>query len=336
MRGEILKKMVRKVFWLSVSLLFLGVSFFPAGISEVSAAPEKIRLSMGGASTGTWIYMFCAALADNWKRYIPNLDVTLMATAGTTANYIPLSKGEIDLGGGSTAGDFYAMNGMYFTKNKILNFCSMMPATKSFYHAFTYADSPIKTWADLDGKRVHIGARASPTSINSEEICKALGIKPKFIYSTPAEAVDMVKDRRVDAMIYGVGAPWSAILDIATHQKIRFISMTREEQKKVNDYRPYLAPDQIPAKTYSFQQEDLPLVSGIQTVNVRPGLAEEIVYQLTKTAWGHWDEIVRGLAAAKWVKPADMSKMIAPIHPGAVKYYREIGIQIPEKLIWKK
>ena len=331
-----MRTIARKGFWFSVSLLFLGVSCFAPGINEASAASEKIRLSMGGASTGTWIYMFCAAMTDHWKRYIPNMDVTLLATAGTTANYIPLSKGELDLAGASTAADYYATNGMYFTKNKISNFCSMMPATKSFYHAFTYADSPIKTWADLDGKKVHIGARASPTSINSEEICKALGIKPKFIYSTPAEATDMVKDRRVEAMIYGVGAPWSAILDIATNQKIRFIPMTREQQKKVYDYRPYLVPDLIPAKTYSFQQEDLPLVSGFQTVNVRPGLAEEIVYQLTKTAWSHWDEIVRALAAAKWVKPADISKMIAPIHPGAVKYYREIGVQIPEKWILKK
>ncbi len=57
---------------------------------------------------------------------------------------------------------------------------------------------------------------------------------------------------------------------------------------------------------------------------------------LTKTAWDHWDEIVKAQAPAKWAKPKDMLSMIAPIHPAAVKYYREIGIQIPDHLIWRK
>ncbi len=303
---------------------------------EAVAAPEKIRLSMGGASTGTWIYMFCAALSDTWKRYIPDLDITVLATAGTTANYLPMSRGEIDLAGASTSGDWYAMHGLYFTKEKITNFCSMMPATKGFNQAFTYADSPIKVWKDMDGKRIHIGARASPTSIIQEEVCKIIGIKPKYVYSTPQEAVDMVKDRRVDGMIYGVGAPWSALMDIATAVKVKFIPMTPEEQKKVYAAYPYQVPDVIPAKTYTFQNEDVPTTMGFQTINVRPGLSDDLVYKLVKVIWDHRDDVVKATPAAKWVKPQDMAYMVAPIHPGAVKYYREIGIQIPDQLVWKK
>ena len=66
---------------------------------RTAEAAEKIRLSMGAASTGTWIYMFCALTAEIWQRNIPGLDITVMATAGTTANYIPMEKGEIDLAG---------------------------------------------------------------------------------------------------------------------------------------------------------------------------------------------------------------------------------------------
>jgi hypothetical protein len=304
--------------------------------NEAMAAPEKIRLSMGGASTGTWIYMFCALLSETWKQYIPDLDITVLATAGTTANYIPMNKGELDLAGASTSGDSYAMNGLYFTKEKLTNFCSMMLATKGFNQAFTYADSPIKVWKDMDGKRIHIGARGSPTSIIQEEVCRAIGIKPKFVFSTPQEAIEMVKDRRVDGMIYGVGAPWSGIMDVATVQKIRLLSMTPEEQKKVNSAYPYQVPDVIPAKTYGFQTEDIPTTMGFQTINVRPGLSDDLVYKLVKVLWEHWDEVVKASPPAKWVKPGDMVYMVAPIHPGAVKYYREIGIKIPDQLVWKK
>ncbi len=330
------KGIKRTLYVFPVFLIVLGFSLFCSWTPEAAAAPEKIRLSFGGSNTGTWIYMFCATVADCWKRYIPGLEVTVLATAGTTANYIPLDKGELDIGGGSSSGDWYATHGMYFTKNKLTNFCTFLPASKGFYHLFTYEESPIKAWKDLDGKRVQIGARASPTSINSEEICAAIGIKPKYVYSTPGEAIDMMKDRRVDAMIYGVGAPWSGIMDLATVQKIRLITMTPEDLKKVNTSAPYLATDVIPAKTYSFQKADIHTVLSIQSVNVRPGLSEDLVYLLTKTTWQHWDEIVKSLAAAKWVKPQDMTKMVQPLHPGAARYYREIGVPILDSLIWKK
>jgi hypothetical protein len=333
--------MKRKLFRKSLGLLFIllfgaGILGVTLGATEVRAAPEKIRLSMGGSNTGTWIYMFCATLIDIWKRYLPEIDFTIVATAGTTANYAPMEKGELDLAGAAIFGDWYAMHGMYFTKTKLTNFCSMIPATKSFSHAFTYLESPIKSWKDLDGKRVHLGARASPTSIVNEEICQALGIKPKFVFSTPTEAIDMVKDRRVDAMLYSVGAPWSAIMDIATDRPIKLISMTPEEQKKVAATLPYQVPDTIPAKTYSFQTQDYHTTMGLQNIIVRPAIPEEVVYKLTKAALVHWDEVVKATSAAKWVKAGDIVDMIAPIHPGAVKYYKEIGIQIPEKLILKK
>ncbi len=327
----------RKGIWvLFLFLVSIGLTLPMMPGSEAVAAPEKVRLSMGGASTGTWIYMFSAIMVDLWRRYIPDLDVTLIATAGTTANYIPMDKGEMDLAGAATFGDYWAMNGMYFAKSKLTQFCSLIPASKAFCHAFTYADSPIKTWKDMDGKRVHLGARASPTSILSEEVFKILGIKPNYVFTTPTEAIGMMKDKRVDAKIYNVGAPWSGLMDIATDRPMKLIAMRSEEQRKVADAVPYQVPDTIPAKTYSFQNEDYSTVIGYQNIIVRPGLSEDLVYKLTKVAWEHWEEVVKGTSAAKWVKAKDIVNMIAPVHPGAVKYYKEIGIQIPDRLIWKK
>lgn len=326
----------KRLFYLFPVLLIAFWFVLPFVCPDEAVAADKIRLSMGGASTGTWIYMYCALLSETWKTYIPNLDITVLATAGTTANYIPMNKGELDLAGASTSGDFYAMNGKYFTKEKLFNFCSMMPATKGFNQAFTYLESSINSWKDMDGKRICLGARGSPTSIIQEEIFGVLGIKPKYVFSTPAEAVEMVKDRRVDGMVYGVGAPWSGIMDVATAVKIKLISMTPEEQKKIFAAYPYQVPDTVPAKTYSFQTEDIPTCQGFQTINVRPGVSDDLVYKLVKAVWEHYDEIVKASPPAKWVKASDIVHMVAPIHPGAVKYYREIGINVPDNLVWKK
>jgi TRAP transporter TAXI family solute receptor len=333
------RKGFRKGIWLSIVLIFgLGIAVPTISGSEAVAAPapEKARLTMGGSNQGTWIYMFSAIMADLWKRNIPGLDITVMATAGSSSNYAPLDKGEMDIAAGATSACYWARNGMYFTKVKLTNFRSLMPAGKPFNHIFTYADSPIKTLKDLDGKRVHLGARASPTSMVCEELFKILGIKPNYVYSTPAEAVDMVKDRRVDAMAYGVSAPWSAIMDIATTQPIKLIPMTPEDQKKIVEASPYQVADTIPAKTYSFQNEDYhTTLQGYQCINVKSGLSDELAYRMAKVAWEQWDEVLKATAAAKWVTAKDIVNMVAPIHPGAAKYYKEIGIQIPNRLIVK-
>jgi uncharacterized protein len=324
---------------LGAALIFaLGIAVPTISGSEAVAAsaPEKVRLTLGGSNQGTWIYMFSAIMTDLWRKYVPEADITVIATPGSSANYAPLDKGEMDIGAGSTCACYWARNGMHFTKAKLVNFQTLLPAGKPFNHYFTYADSPIKGLKDLDGKRVHLGARASPTSLAIEESFKVLGIKPNYVYSTPAEAVDMLKDRRVDAMAYGVGAPWSAIMDVNTTQPVKFIPMTPEEQKKITTAIPYEVADVIPAKTYSFQTADYPTtLQGIQCLNVRKGLNPDLTYKLTKAAWEHWDEVVKATSAAKWVTAKNIVNMIAPIDPGAARYYKEIGIQLPDRLIAK-
>jgi TRAP transporter TAXI family solute receptor len=333
MRRRTWKKWVGLV---SIFVLGSGMLGGALAVKEAMAAPEKIRLTMRGSNTGTWIYMFCAIMVDHWKRYIPDLDITLVATGGTAANYLPMERGEADLAGGTNYSDYWAMHGMHFTKQKLTNFCSFMLATKAISHAFVYAESPIKTWKDMDGKRINLGAKASGTGLKHEEMFNILGIKPASVFSTPTEAVDMIKDRRVDGMVYSVGAPWSAVMDIATDRPIRFISMTPEEQKKITEGLPYVVPLTMPAKTYSFQNEDFHTVTAYQTIMVKPSLSEDIVYKLTKVAWDRWDEVIKATSAAKWVKPQEIVNMYAPIHPGAARYYKEIGIQIPDRLIYKK
>lgn len=326
----------RRIFASTIIFSFLLIwTIVPLwGVPKVVAA-EPVRLTMAGSNTTTWIYMFCAIMVDLWKRNIPNLDITLMASGGTAANYLPMERGELDLAGGTSYTDYWAINGMHITKNKMTNFCSFIPASKAISHALVHAESPVKTWKDMDGKKINLGAKASGGVIWHAELFNSLGIKPTYIYSTPGEAADMIKDKRIEGMVYSVGAPYSVFMDIAKDRPIRFVSLTQEEQKKFVAAQPFLIPFTMPAKTYSFQNEDFHTVAAYQTVMVKKGLSEELVYKLTKVTWEHWNEVIKATAAAKWVTPQDITNMYAPIHPGAAKYYKEIGIKIPDRLILK-
>jgi TRAP transporter TAXI family solute receptor len=275
-------------------------------------------------------------MANEWNKYVPEVDITVVATPGSMANYIPMEKGEMDLGVASNIGNYWAALGVQFTKTKLSNFTTMLPISKNFTHFITYADSPMKTFKDLEGKNLLLGPKASTGAFVAEETFKAMGMTAKFIYSTQAEAVDMMKDRRADGMVYSVAAPWSSIMDIATSRPLKLLSMPPEELKKVSEILPWNIPDTIPTKTYTFQNEDTKTVSTTGCVNVRPDVSEEIVYKLTKVAWERSRELVKGMESLKWVNPRDILNQNAPIHPGAAKYYREAGIQIPDQMIWKK
>jgi TRAP transporter TAXI family solute receptor len=332
MKRRTLKKSILVFFFLMFWTIFSMV--WTNG--SLAAAKEKLRLSLGASSTGTWFYMFCATMVPIWNKDVPEVDITAIATAGSNANYIPMDKGELDLAVGASIGNYWALHGLNFTKTKLYNFCTMVPISKNFTHAFTYADSPMKTFMDQEGKNLLVGAKASAAAVSAEEIFEVLGMRAKYIYATTAEAVDMMKDRRADGMLYNVAAPWSSILDIATARPLKLLSIPSEERNKIMKALPYNAPAIIPAKTYPFQNEDVQTMSTLYTINVRPGISEEIVYKLTKVAWEHWDELVKTVEAAKWGKQKSILDMIAPVHPGAAQYYKEIGIQIPDRLIWKK
>ncbi len=146
----------------------------------------------------------------------------------------------------------------------------------------------------------------------------------------------MLKDKRVDGMVYNVGTPWSLFMDVATVRPIKLLNVKPEEQKKTTEALPYLASYVLPAKTYTFQAEDNQTVTSHSNLIVKASLSDEVAYKLTKVAWEHWPEVVKAISGAGSVAARDIVDMVAPIHPGAAKYYKEIGIQLPDRLIVKK
>ncbi len=83
--------------------------------NESVTAAERTRVFIGGSSTGTGISMFSATLVDVWKRYIPDFNITVIPTPGTTAKYIPIDKGEMDPEGAASFGDYWAIHETYFS-----------------------------------------------------------------------------------------------------------------------------------------------------------------------------------------------------------------------------
>lgn len=294
-----------------------------------SSSTEIIQLRFGGSGTTTWIYGFCVAMSELVNGKLDNIKLNVQATAGSSSHYGMFKKDEIDLGSGSTYIDSVAYAGEGQFTEKYDTFSAILATSVSCGHVMVAKNSPVEKMKDLEGKKIGIGARGSPTSLMAELILNTLEIKAETVTSTPAEMVEMFKDNKLDAIIYFAGAPNSLFLDIASAKEIRFVPISKEEQEKLSFA---FSPSEITSADYTFVTTPTPNIKDLQCILASDKLSADIVYTITKTVQENWNELVSSLPACAKVSAKDAINLKTPLHPGAVKYYEEIGIKVPDNM----
>jgi uncharacterized protein len=297
-----------------------------------AAGAATVNLSVGGASTGTWIYGFSVALAEILNREVPDVKLTVISTPGSIAHYPMVERGQVQLATGSSHSDYWALHGLEMFKTKHTKARLMLPATVTVTHVFALEATDIKSMSDLNGKRVGMGTSGSPGPIMCGQILKTLDIKANMVWSSVDEMLELFKDGRVSAAMWNSGAPWSGLMDIATVKPVRLIGFTSEETKRLGQAYPYAAPGVIAKSTYGWLKADVPTISPYADWLASIDVPADTVYKLTRAAWEHWGEVVKAVQGAGTVTMADVVKEGVPIHPGAVRYYEEKGIKIPPHL----
>ncbi|MGB4438121.1 MAG: TAXI family TRAP transporter solute-binding subunit [Sedimentibacter sp.] len=297
-----------------------------------SKTNQKTNMRFGGSTTSTWVYGYSVAMAEVVNEKLTDIVLNVEATSGSSAHYMMLDNKELSMATGSTFTDAQAMEGKGIYDKKFDTICSLMPINLTYCQVVVDADSEIEKMQDLQDKRVAIGGRGSPTSLMSEELLNALGINAQLSVSTHEEMLEMFKDNRVDAIVYFGGAPYSGILDIASGRDIRLIPFTAEEQTTINNKIPSLSIADIPKSAYNFLVDDVPVVRSLSDVLINKDISEDVVYNIIKSTFDNWDDIVATVPAAGSIGIEDATSLIMPIHPGAVKYYEENGVKIPDNL----
>jgi len=199
----------------------------------------------------------------------------------------------------------------------------------NFVQIITLADTGIAQIEDLKGKRVGVGAPGSGTEVDARNILAAHGITYDDIdedYLSYAESVEQLKNGTVDAVFQTSGLPNATIMDISTTHDVVIIPVRPEMAEKLSKEISYYSSEIIPAGTYD-NKEDV-YTAAVQTILItREDLSEDVVYDITKTLFENLDTMVATHNAAKDI---DISKyavgMPIPLHPGAEKYFREIGV----------
>ena len=194
--------------------------------------------------------------------------------------------------------------------------------------------SEISTVAQLNYKNVGVGPRAGTGGAYVPAILKVLGNSAEISYGSWNDMVTAFQVGKADALIAALGAPMPALNTIEAKEPLRFISLSPEETEAIRKAMPELTPSTITAGTYSSLHKDYQTVGLYNFAIGRADLPDDLVYQLVKAVFENEPRLVKAASAASETLPQNVVKnTFMPFHPGAVRYYREIGISIPDSLV---
>jgi len=312
---------------IQMTLAFAGLFLFAASLAN--AQQQYINVLTGGTS-GIY-YPLGVALSQIYGDVLPNTKVSVQATKASleNLNLLETGRGEVAFGMGDTLSNAWRGNEEAGFKTPLKKLRTIAGLYTNYIHVIAAADSGIKTLADLKGKRVSVGAPRSGNMINAQEIFKAAGISfsdfAKTEYLPYGESVELMKNRQLDATLQAGGLGMSSIRDLASSVNIVFIPIPPEVIEKIGD--PAYQPSVIPGHTYLGQDSAVQTAAIRNFLVTREGLPTETVYKMTKALFEHLDRMTAAHKAAQGILvQAAFKGMPAPLHPGAEKYYREIGL----------
>jgi len=309
-----------------------GLGALIAGGIALSApaamATEFINVLTGGTS-GVY-YPLGVALADIYGQNIPDSRAQVQSTKASVENLnlLQQGRGEIGFALGDSVKDAYEGNAdVGFTKplTKLRAIAAIYP---NYIQIAASSASGAKTVTDLKGKSVSVGAAKSGTEVNAHKILGALGMTyddlGKVEFLPFAESVELMKNRQLDATLQSSGLGSAALKDLASTQDVTFVSVPAEVAATLG--APYAA-GVIPAGTYPGQDADVPTLTITNILVTSSDVSDEMAYQMTKLLFEHLDQMKAAHAAAGAIDIANAVKNSPiPMHPGAVKYYKEQGL----------
>ncbi len=334
--GEIMGTKLFRVFLIIVwATTLMGLAF---GARETEAKAKFISVATGG--TGGVYYPYGGGLAEIWTRHVPGVQAVAEVTGASVENTRLVNRGESLIG--EIMNDvayqaYYAEERFKGKPQKILAMFQMYP---HHYHVVALKGSGVKTIYDIKGKRVSVGAPGSGTEFKTNLVFKALGISYndfKVHRLSFTENANALKDGTIDVGIWDVAAPTSSVMDLATTRDIVLISFSDEDIKKIVETYPFYSPFIMPPGIYKGQDYPVKNPSVWNTVICNPDVSEDLVYKLVKAVFQHKDYLEKIHPFAKYTTPENaINASPIPLHPGAIKYYRELGLKIPDRLLPKK
>lgn len=300
---------------------------------EEGGKKEEVVINIPTAATTGALYPLGSSMANLWTNELDYIKANAQASNGGIDNLNLLHSGEAQVtmavtsvmyesfnGEGTFEGrpndKLRVISGLYYNPNQVV----------------VSKDSGISSLKEIQGKNFASGAPGSTTEVETSLHLQEAGVnypddlKVQFVGFT--EAIDLMRNKQLDGAWIMAGLPTAAVTEITTTAGGKLVSIEDDVITKLQEKYPWYAKFTIPAGTYDGQDEDVTTTAIKMAVFTSADMSEDVIYDLTKAFWENIETLKSTNNALKTMTIEDAIEDLAglPLHDGAIKYYKEIGV----------
>ncbi len=335
--------MIKNIYRLFVGMLLFSLVFVLVACNSNNSSSNETddnnksnfpnRLTLGSAASGTTYFVVGAALSQVLEAET-GIKINMETSGGSSTNIQLIEQGDMGLGltvnsmaAEGWTGDGWAEGETY---QKIR---AIIPVLTNYLHIYTLSGNEITSIHDLSNKNVATGSVGTSSEVTGNQIIELFNINANRVVPLPTDqAVDGMKDGTIDVGFSTVGLPGPFMQDLETTHNPTLIPLSDDEMNQILTAYPYYSAGVIPSRTYKNQNEDIKAISYANFLIASVDLDDDVVYEITKKAFENKEKLIQIHPSLEALTLEGILDSSIPIHPGAVRYYEENGVQIPEEL----
>jgi hypothetical protein len=312
--------------------ILLGLLLFGGSAGSQEARSQSIVI--GTASPGGPYLAYGQGLARILSRELGR-EVTAQATQGPAQNIVLLEKQEVMLAFVTMGVGLQGWKGSEWTKGiKYRSMRVIFPMYDTPFQIVAAKRLRINWLDDLAGLRIGAGPRAGTGGAYLSLILKALDIKAVVRYGAMDSMASQMKSEDLDGVVFATGVPVPALAKLINEFPVDFIRPTAEQIAIIRKALPEMSPSTVSSGAYSSLDRNYETVGLFNFAVAHKDMPDDLIYRIVKATFTNRDELMRAHASARETLPANIGRnTILPVHPGAARYYREIGVAVPVETI---
>ena len=290
---------------------------------------QKVDLKiMTGPMGGAW-YPLGGAIADAIQKEVPGVTMGV-SPGGGIANVEALEFGKCDIGFSMASSSVDGVYGRPPFKQKMENMRQLANLYPQYFQMVVPEAAGIKSVAEMKGKALSCDRKGLLGELLAQQVLQVYGLSYKDMakvhHVSYSDGVSLMKDGHVQGFFLITTIPASSVIDLAADRKIRLLSLPEDKIKDLQKINPGYLKRVIPKGTYPGVDYEVQGVGTFTNLIISAKLPDDLVYRITKTLVTHLPRFADVVKDMKGVTPKDLAMDIGvPFHPGALKYYKEIG-----------
>ncbi len=335
--------MIRGKFKQGLKIFLFTIIIFPFFCSISTGQPKDWpkNVTIASASIGGAVYLYSGGFAKLIYEKL-GIPASVEVTGGSVHNVKLVNANQVTFGPSVSPSVYDGWHGTGWAKGtKYQDIRAVFHMNDVFFQIYALRKSGIKNIYDLKGRSLGVGPIGGLPHIFYPEVLNELGIKPsRFVNAGASDLDTQVRDGLVDANSLITGKPWILVKETEVVFDVNVFGITKEDSKKLKRFLekyPFIANGIIPKGTYKANRDyDIETLTYGSYYYTHKDTPEDFVYEVVKKTFENINIIIASHPSAKEAKPEAILHCAVPIHPGALRYYKEKGIKVPESLIPSK